>query len=141
MNPTFHKVSESAVQRGIAAWLAAPNGYVMTIAPPKRTLEQNAAQWPVLACFAEQLQWPINGRLETLLSSEWKDILTAAFSQEAQRVSPGLNGGMVLLGQRTSEFGKSRFGEWLEFLHATAADRGIELTPAPANVEIPPYVR
>lgn len=141
MNPTFHKNHPSAVQRGINAWLAAPEGYVMVISPPKRTLEQNAAQWPILDCFSKQLQWPVNGKLEWLKDAEWKDILTAAFSQETQRVSPGLYGGMVFLGQRTKEFGIKKFSEWLEFLNAIAIERDIELTPKLARVEIPDYVR
>lgn len=29
---------------------------------------------------------------------------------------------------RTSKFGKREFSEWLEFLNATAANRGINLT-------------
>lgn len=37
----------------------------------------------------------------------------------------GLDGGVVMLGQRTSQFSKREFSEWLEFLHATAADRGV----------------
>lgn len=28
---------------------------------------------------------------------------------------------------RTSKFGKREFSEWLDFLHATAAARGVEL--------------
>ena len=42
----------------------------------------------------------------------------------------GLDGGMVMLGARTSTMSKREFSEWLEFLHATAVDRGIELEPA-----------
>ena len=39
----------------------------------------------------------------------------------------GLDGGVVMLGQRTSKFGKKEFSEWLEFLHATAAAREVDL--------------
>ena len=34
---------------------------------------------------------------------------------------------MILLGQRTSKFGKKTFGEWLEYLHAMAAQMDINL--------------
>ena len=37
----------------------------------------------------------------------------------------GVYGGVFMLGQRTSKFSKVEFSEWLEFLHATAADRGV----------------
>ena len=105
----------------------APEGYAVTISEPTRNLEQNSAQWPILQAFADQLQWPINGRLEWITPEEWKDVLTCAFRREAVRVAMGMDGGMVMLGSRTSKFSKAQFGEWLEFLHATAADRGIDL--------------
>lgn len=102
-------------------------GYAVTLSEPTRNLSQNAAQWPILQAFADQLQWPINGRMEWLLKEDWKDLLTAAFKQETARVAPGLDGGMVLLGQRTSKFGKKQFSDWLEFLNATAAARDVDL--------------
>lgn len=105
----------------------ASDGYVVTIAEPSRSSEQNAAQWPVLQAFADQLKWPVNGRMELLTREEWKDILTAAFKRETVRVAMGLDGGMVMLGARTSHFGKHEFSEWLDFLHATAANRGVHL--------------
>ena len=58
---------------------------------------------------------------------EWKDVLTAAFRRENVRVAMGLDGGMVMLGSRTSKFKKKEFSEYLEFLNATAALRGINL--------------
>lgn len=54
--------------------------------------------------------------------------MTAAFRKETQpRLAMGIDGGMVMLGQRTSKFTKREFGDWLEFLNAIAADRGVEL--------------
>jgi hypothetical protein len=52
-------------------------------------------------------------------------LLSAAFRKETNRVAQGLDGGFVMLGQRTSKFGKREFSEFLEFLWATAADRGV----------------
>lgn len=103
----------------------APDGHVMTIAEPNRSLDQNAAQWPILDAFAKHLQWPINGAMTTITAEDWKDILTCAFRNESPRVAAGLNGGMVLLGQRTSKFSKKEFSEWMEFLWSVAADRGV----------------
>lgn len=107
----------------------APEGYIVTVQEPNRSLDQNAAQWPILQAFADQLQWPVNGEMAKLRDEEWKDILTAAFRQDQPRIAQGLNGGMVLLGQRTSKFGKREFSDWLEFLHATAAARGVKIYP------------
>lgn len=123
----FRLVHTEARRRAAQACQNAPDGQIVTIAEAGRTLDQNAAQWPLLQAFADQLQWPINGRMEWLLKEDWKDLLTAAFKQETARVAPGLDGGMVLLGQRTSKFGKKQFSDWLEFLNATAAARDVDL--------------
>jgi hypothetical protein len=124
---TFVLVHETARKRALAAVTTAPNGFVTVVCEPTRNLDQNAAQWPILQAFSDQLVWPVNGRMETLTPEEWKDLLTAAFKREAVRVAMGLDGGMVMLGARTSKFGKKEFSDWLEFLHATAADRGVDL--------------
>lgn len=123
----YRLVHAEARRRAAQACQDAPDGHVVTIAEASRTLDQNAAQWPLLQAFSDQLQWPINGRMEWLSKEDWKDILTAAFKQDLARVAPGLDGGMVLLGQRTSKFGKKQFSDWLEFLHATAAAREVDL--------------
>ena len=114
-----------ARSRACQAVAEAPDGHAVAITPPKRTLEQNAAQWPILEAFAKQKQAVINGRLEWVEAEDWKDILTAAFNDELGRVALGLDGRMVLLGQRTSKFDKQRFSEWLEFLNAAAVAHGV----------------
>ena len=104
----------------------APEGYSVTIKESNRSLDQNAAQWPYLEAFSKQLLWPVNGVMCTMSAEEWKDVLTAAFKQETLRIAMGLNGGVVMLGRRTSKMGKKEFSEWLEFLISTAAARGVD---------------
>ncbi len=123
----FIMAHTEARARAVQAVKDAPDGYAVAISEPTRNLDQNAAQWPILQAFADQLQWPINGRMEWLQPEEWKDVLTCAFKREAVRVAMGLDGGMVMLGSRTSKFSKAQFSEWLEFLNATAADREVIL--------------
>lgn len=105
--------------------MTAPADWVCKISEPTRSIDQNAAQWPILQAFADQLEWPVNGKMTRITAEDWKDLLTAAFRQEQPRVAQGLDGGMVLLGQRTSKFSKREFSDWLEFLNATAAARGV----------------
>lgn len=105
----------------------APAGHVVTIKEPTRNGEQNALLWVLLDKFAAQLKWPVNGSMVSLSAEEWKDILSAAFKRESQRVAMGLDGGMVMLGMRTSKMGKREFAEFVEFINATAALRGVEL--------------
>jgi hypothetical protein len=116
-----------ARRRAMAAVAEAAPGDVVEVKAPNRTLEQNAAQWPILACFSTQIQWPVNGQMVWMTEEEWKDVLTAGFKREKARLAMGLDGGVVMLGQRTSKFDKPQFSEWLEFLYATAALRGVNL--------------
>ena len=39
----------------------------------------------------------------------------------------GLDGGVVMLGLRTSKFGVRKMSEFIDFLHATAAARDVDL--------------
>lgn len=105
----------------------APNDYACTIQEKNRTLEQNAAQWPILAAFSKQRQWSVNGSMVWMSDEEWKDVLTAAFKEETIRLAAGLRGGVVMLGKRTSKFGKREFSDWLEFLYAAAAELGVKI--------------
>lgn len=116
-----------ARRRAMAAVSMAPEGQVVTIKEPTRNSEQNALLWVLLTAFSEQLTWPVNGSMVKLTPEEWKDILSAAYKRESQRVAMGLDGGMVMLGLRTSQMGKRQFAEFIEFIHATAADRGVDL--------------
>lgn len=100
---------------------------VLVLRPETRSEAQNRLMWPILTCFAKQCQWPVNGELGYMEPDDWKDVLTAAFKGEDVRVAQGLTGGKVLLGQRTSKFSKKQFAEWIEFLYATAALRGVQL--------------
>lgn len=103
----------------------APEGYRVAIEPPKRTLDQNALLWPLLECFAAQLEWPVNGRMVKMTAEDWKDLLSAAYRRESQRVAMGVDGGMVMLGLRTSKMNKREFSEFIEFILSVAADRGV----------------
>lgn len=114
-------------ERARDAVTTAPDGYHCIVQEPTRTLDQNAAQWPILHEFSEQLEWPVNGKMVKMSEEEWKDVLTAAFREETVRLAMGLNGGVVMLGARTREFGQKEFSDWLAFLNATADDRGVKI--------------
>jgi hypothetical protein len=126
---SFRLINE-AVKRNCLAYISGlpakdESPLIVTVKEEGRTLDQNSLLWPLLECFSEQLQWPVNGRMANIDSEAWKDILTAAYRNETQRVAAGLNGGMVLLGMRTSKMTKAEFSEFIEFLYAVGAERGI----------------
>lgn len=124
---TFILAHQTARERALEAIRTAPDGFSVVVGPPTRTLEQNAAQWPILGAFAKQLKLPVNGRLESVSDEDWKDVLTASYKQEMVRLATGLDGRLVVLGQRTSKFEKGEFSDWLDFLHATASNMGVVL--------------
>jgi hypothetical protein len=111
----------------LAEALQSGRRWVLSLKPETRSQAQNRLMWPILTEFGRQLEWPINGRMVQMTPDDWKDVLTAAFKRETVRVAMGLDGGVVMLGQRTSRFTKAEFGEWIEFLYATAAARGVRL--------------
>ncbi len=125
---TYGLVHPEARRRAAQDCMTAPDGYVATVSEPTRSLDANAAMWPILDAFSKQKQLMVNGKMEWVSDEEWKDVLTAAFNEELNRVAHW-KGRMILLGQRTSRFGKSRFSEWLEWLHAAAVEEGVVVYP------------
>ena len=111
----------------LAQVLQSGQRFVLSIKPETRTAEQNRLMWPLLTVFSKELLWPVNGHMVKMDPDDWKDLLSAAFKGENVRLAMGLNGGVVLLGQRTSKFTKAEFSDWIEFLYATAADRDLKL--------------
>ena len=101
--------------------------WILTIMLETRTQAQNRLMWPILTEFSNQLEWPVDGRMTKMEPDEWKDVLSAGFYKETVRLAMGLSGGVVVLGRRTSKYNKDQFSDWIEFLYATAADRGVQL--------------
>jgi len=82
-----------------------------------RSIEQNRLMWALLTDIARQLKWPVNGYKDYLTSDDWKDILTAGMTKH-QRVAQGIEGGWVLLGQRTHKMKKPEMAEFLDYIMA-----------------------
>ena len=109
--------------RHIAA-LARDGDVTVKVEDVARTLDQNSKMWPMLADFAKHVPWPVNGNMQLIDSDDWKAILTAAFEQEG-RMAPGLRGGFVFLGARTSKYTKKRMADFITFLYAEGNERGV----------------
>ncbi len=88
----------------------------------KRTTDQNAKLWAMLRDLSEQVDWYGN-KLEDY---EWKDVLTAAMKRE--KVVPGINGGFVVLGLRTSKMTKAEFSELVETAYEFGARHNVHWT-------------
>ena len=100
--------------------MTAPDGYVCTIQEKTRTLEQNSKLWPMLGDVSKQVEW----YGQYLSDEEWKDVFTAALKR--QKVVPGIDGGFVVCGQRTSKMGKKEFSELIELIYAFGTERNVK---------------
>lgn len=123
----FRLVHQQSRINALDAVSAAPLGTICILRDPTRTEMQNDKQWPILRAFSRQLKWPVNGLMTDMTEEEWKDVLTAAFKNETIRLAMGLNGGVVMIGKRTSKFTVKEFSEWIEFLYSVAAERGVNV--------------
>lgn len=90
----------------------------------RRSTEQNRLMWPLLTDISNQLQWPVNGVLTQMSPDDWKHVLSAGLIKE-QRVAAGVDGGYVILGQRTSKFSKEQMSEFIEFIYAFGTNKGV----------------
>src|SRR5690606_32293093 len=93
-----------------------------------RSLDQNSLMWSVLADLSRQVQWPVNGQLETLSPEEWKDVITASLTEE-NKIAQGIRGGFVMLGKSTSRMTIREMTEVIEFAHAFGAERDVQWSP------------
>lgn len=85
-----------------------------------RSNEQNALLWLLLDELAMQVDW--HG--QRLTAAEWKDVLTAGLRK--QRAVQGIDGGFVVLGERTSKMTIAQMTELIDLLHAFGAQQGVK---------------
>lgn len=128
---TLHNAQDMAMVERATRWLKAMlvAGHKMRLDAGKatRSSEQNAAMWAMLTDISRQMRWPVNGSMEWLTPEEWKVILSAGLKRE-QRIAAGMDGGWVVLGQRTSRMTKAEMSELLELIQAFGAQKGVKFS-------------
>ena len=125
----FQLVSPLVRRNAAHAIANAPEGYRCEIRPKTRTLAQNDLLWSVLTDISKQVEFVVNGELIKVSPEEVKDILTAGRKRET-RMAMGIDGGMVILGQRTSKMTVRELAELIELAHAFGTQRGVEWSRA-----------
>lgn len=121
----FILAHQTARQNAARAVISAPDGYRCEIKPRTRSLAQNDMLWSILTDISRQVEFVVNGALVKVSPEEVKDILTASLKRET-RMAMGIDGGMVLLGQRTSKMTVRQMTELIELAHAFGTQRGVE---------------
>ena len=94
--------------------------YAVEIKPLTRTIQQNDLMWALLTEISNQVVW--HG--QKLTPENWKDVLTAALKR--QSVVPGIDGGFVVLGQRTSKMSVKELNEVIELAYAFGAQHNVK---------------
>lgn len=109
--------------RAIAWVRKAPRGAILTLVETKRTIPQNSKLWPMLTDIARQATWQGKKRSTKV----WKDLFTAAVLTAAGglEVVPGLEGGIMLVGLRTSEMSVQEMADLITYMEAWGAENGV----------------
>jgi hypothetical protein len=110
--------------RGAASYFilsGAPDGWIVTVSEPTRSLAQNSLMWDLLTALSEQVEW--HG--VKLAKEEWKDAITAAL--KGQKVIPGLTGtGFVVIGAHTSKMTIAEMNDVIEFCYAFGSEKSVK---------------
>lgn len=88
----------------------------------QRTNPQNALMWACLTDISRQVMW----HEQRLSKDDWKDVLTAAL--DSQRAVPGIDGGVVFIGKRTSQMSKAQMSDLMELIFSFGAEHGVKFT-------------
>lgn len=103
----------------IKALLIAGHRVELSAKTETRSSAQNRLMWSRLGELARGVDW--YGR--KLSAEEWKDVLSASLRK--QDFVPGINGGFVVLGQRTSRMTVQEMTEMLDLISAFGAQQGV----------------
>jgi hypothetical protein len=114
----------------VAAVAEAPAGYVVTVAEPTRTSEQNAKFHAICSDLAKsQLTWAGKRRN----AASWKVLLVsghAVATKEGADIVPGLEGEFVNIRESTALMSKRRGASLIEYALAFCAENGVALSEA-----------
>jgi hypothetical protein len=101
--------------------------FEVEVSPPKRTLSQNRKMWPLLHDLAVQVVW-FGERYE---EDDWKDLITALVAKtkkQEQRTAPGIGGGVVMFGERTSKMRVGQMVDVIEAIYWFGTEQGVKFS-------------
>lgn len=90
-----------------------------------RSTEQNRKMWAALSDISRQVLWPVDGEMQRISPEDWKHVLSAGLKRH-QRVAKGVDGGFVILGQRTSRMTVKEMGDLITLIDAFGSQHGVE---------------
>lgn len=118
-----HKALSQAWMECLKPMLMGGHRMVLEVKKETRSSEQNRRLWAMLTEVSEQVDW----YGQKLSAEDWKHVFTASLRK--QRAVPGIDGGIVVLGQSTSKMTKAEMTELQDLIEAFSAERGIVFEP------------
>lgn len=85
-----------------------------------RTSSQNRLMWSMLTDISKQVVW--HG--QKLSKHDWKWVFSAAVRR--QKMVPGIDGGMVLIGFPTSGMSTQELSDMIDIMGSFGADKGVD---------------
>jgi hypothetical protein len=122
LGQTVRLTSDHARKTAAELAFKAPHGSVANFRPPTRTVDQNSKMWAMLSDIARAKP---EGR--DLTTDKWKSLFMDAIGIPADW-EPGINGGVVNVGYRSSRLSKEQMSEMIEQMYAYGAEHGVEWT-------------
>lgn len=123
---TFRLAHHEARRRAMAAVADAPDGYVITVAEPRRNLDQNAKFHAICHDLAiARVEWA--GKPRT--AEQWKVLLIsghAVATKQGGEIVPGLEGEFVAIRESSAAMSKARASSLIEYALAFAASKEVE---------------
>lgn len=130
MKQQFHLVNDAIKQNAINFIRELPvdakRPLILDIKEMTRTLEQNKKMWPLLKDLSDQVVW-FGNKYD---SDDWKDLITALVAKSKTRAAhgPGLDGGVVMFGQRTSKMTVRQMVEVIEAIYWFGTQQGVKFS-------------
>lgn len=122
MSRAVVQIQNELDRRKVATWASNVQvGTTVEFRSPRRSLDQNALMWSLLAQISKAVNW----YGQYLTSEDWKDVLTASLRHA--RVVPGIDpGSFVPLGMRTSQMTKEEITNLIELIYAFGAEKEVK---------------
>lgn len=120
-------VHQEARRRAVQGVLDAPEGYVVTIKPPTRNLDQNAKLHALLTDISKQV--PYGGKMRSM--ETWKAIMVSAHAiatEEPTEVVCGIEGEFLNLRESTAKMSVARMSSLIEYATAWCASNNVTLS-------------
>lgn len=117
---TIKLASDAARKRALELVMNAPEGYVVIVSEPTRTLDQNAKLWPMIADCQAQIP-----DMREMDGESVKLRFMDALGTEMRYLPKLDNSGYFPVGHKSSALSVRQFADLIELIYAHGAQHGV----------------